>query len=134
VRIKRFYKEDPRRRASEQIEFGASWRLAGKTPSWRVFWVRDTGELVAYQTGMVPSPGTQTTVLGDIIIDVVFMSAVHQQELSILMVDPSQSSIRRALDGWQDHVDSPDGFAWLLDVTTPKPPLSQPNESGLPDA
>ena len=100
-----------------------------------MFWVRDTGELVAYHTGYVSgSPGSTNTLLGDILTEVVFTSAVRQQELSILMVDKSESALRRALDGWQDHADSEDGFAWLLDISTPKPPLSEPNDSGLPDA
>ena len=47
--IEAFYDEDPRRRASPEVDYGAQWTNGPKWPHWRVSYVQATGEVYAVQ-------------------------------------------------------------------------------------
>ena len=43
----RAWADDPRRKASKEVDFGVHWTLDGHWPTWRVSWIEETGELYA---------------------------------------------------------------------------------------
>ena len=128
MRIQQFYERDPRRRASDEVKFGDDWRLAGEKGSWSVFWLRDTGELAAYQTGWSSNSGSSMTILGDVVSEAVEIAAACRDEVAILLVDADEASLRATLSGWQEHVDLSDGFAWMLGVAAKMRP--EPSDPG----
>jgi hypothetical protein len=121
VRLADFYDQDSRRASSEEVAFGVDWRLANGKGAWSVWWVRDTGELVAYQTGRVASSGASTwSLLGDIVSSAVEAAEtrdVRREELTVLLIEPNEVALQARLDGWRERVDEADGFSWLLKAT-----------------
>jgi hypothetical protein len=93
-----FHHADPRRRSSDEVDLGATWRSAGSDDAWRVAWLRDTGELYVCLAGGYPGPSQQVEVLGVV---------PHERELDAL------------LDGWRGHRTHEDGLAWLRHRLTP---------------
>ena len=49
--LEHFESTEPARRSSPDIDYGFHWRLTGWTGSWRVSYVRDTGEVYALHGG-----------------------------------------------------------------------------------
>ncbi len=49
--IEAFYSDNSARRRSPAADYGVHWRLEGWPNSWRVSYVRDTGEIYAVQQG-----------------------------------------------------------------------------------
>ncbi len=89
-----FQRADPRRRTSDEVDLGATWRAAGSEDAWRLTWLRDTGELYLCLTGGFPGPSSQVRVL---------------------TVVRSEDALDRLLDGWRAHRTDEDGLAWLKD-------------------
>jgi hypothetical protein len=87
-----FHRADPRRRTSDEVDLGATWRAAGSEDAWRLAWLRDTGELYLCLAGGYPGPSGQVRVLA---------------------VLPSEAALDQLLDGWREHRTDEDGFAWL---------------------
>ena len=60
-----FYSDNSARRRSPEADYGVHWKLEGWPNSWRVSYVRDTGEIYAVHQGQI-----QTGILptGEIII------------------------------------------------------------------
>jgi hypothetical protein len=87
-----FHAEDPRRRVSAEVEFGATWREQGSNDAWRLSWLRDTGELYRCRTDGYDGSCTD-----------VFLLAVVAREVDVDAM----------LEGWQDYRTDPDGLAWL---------------------
>lgn len=87
-----FQTADPRRRTSDEVDLGATWRTAGSDDAWRLAWLRDTGELYLCQAGGYPGPS---------------------QHVRVLAVIPSEAELDAVLDGWRDHRTDEDGLAWL---------------------
>ncbi|MCW2668572.1 MAG: hypothetical protein JWO27_469 [Frankiales bacterium] len=87
-----FQTADPRRRTSDEVDLGATWRTAGSDDAWRLAWLRDTGELYLCQAGGYPGPS---------------------QHVRVLAVIPSEAALDAVLDGWRDHRTDEDGLAWL---------------------
>ncbi len=70
---------EPKRKASAEVDFGAWWTLHGgenEYPRWRVSWIIRTGELYAVQPG-----GGQHILLG---------------------VFASRQEVEQAMNGWAD--------------------------------
>ena len=93
-----FHAADPRRKASDEVDLGATWRSPGSEDAWRLAWLRDTGELYLCSAGGYPGPSTDVTVLA---------------------VLPSEADLDARLDGWRDHRTDDDGLGWLLGRLTP---------------
>jgi hypothetical protein len=93
-----FHTADPRRRTSDEVDLGATWRSAGSEDAWRLAWLRDTGELYLCQAGGYPGPSAYVRVLA---------SVATEAELDAL------------LDGWRDHRTDEDGLAWLRSRLSP---------------
>jgi hypothetical protein len=114
MRLAEFYEQDHRRAVSGEVKFGEGWRLPGENGSRSVFWVRDTGELVAYQPAFSPNSGLGMTLLEGIVSAAADAAIARHEDVAVLLVESSEPSLREALDGWERHAESPDGFAWLL--------------------
>jgi hypothetical protein len=96
-----FHTADPRRRSSDEVDLGATWRAAGSEGSedaWRLAWLRDTGELYLCQAGGYPGPS---------------------QHVRVLAVVPTEAELDALLDGWRDHRTDEDGLAWLRSRLSP---------------
>ena len=88
-----FWADDERRRRSDQLDLGATWRWAGSNDAWRLAWVRDTGEL--YLCRADGHDGSCTDV-------------------SVLAVLPDERDVDALLAGWRDSRTEPDGLSWVL--------------------
>lgn len=93
-----FHAADPRRRSSDEVDLGATWRSPGSDDAWRLAWLRDTGELYLCAAGGYPGPSADVTVLA---------------------VLPSEAELDARLEGWQEHRTDEDGLAWLLGRLSP---------------
>lgn len=93
-----FQTADPRRRTSDEVDLGATWRSAGSDDAWRLAWLRDTGELYLCQAGGYPGPS---------------------QHVRVLAVIPTEPELDALLDGWRDHRTDEDGLAWLRQRVIP---------------
>ena len=89
-----FHAEDPRRRLSVEIDFGATWRTDGSNDAWRLAWLRDTGELYACRADGYDGSCT----------DVVVLTVVADED-----------ALDSTLEGWRQARTEPDGLTWLLD-------------------
>jgi hypothetical protein len=116
-----FYEQDSRRAPSEEVAYGVDWRLSDGKGAWNVWWIRDTGELVAYQTGRVANGGASTwSLLGDFVSSAAEAAETRdarREELTVLLTEPDEMVLQARLEGWREHVGEPDGFSWLLDAT-----------------
>ena len=88
-----FIAEDPRRARSDQVDLGATWRVAGSNDAWRLSWLRDTGELY-----LCRADGYDGTC----------------SDVSVLAVLPREDDVDALLEGWREHRTEPDGLSWVL--------------------
>lgn len=87
-----FLQADPRRRTSDELDLGATWRLPGSGDAWRLAWLRDTGELFLSRAGDFPAPPT---------------------EIRVLAVVPDEHGLDALLAGWREHRTDEDSLGWL---------------------
>lgn len=92
-----FHAADPRRRTSEEVDLGATWRAPGSDDVWRLAWLQQTGELYLCQAGGYPGPSS---------------------DVRVLTVVPTESALDGLLEGWREHRTDEDGLAWLRDRLT----------------
>jgi hypothetical protein len=105
--MKDFY-DDERRATSDEVPFGASWRTQGEGP-WQVLWLRSTGELAAFDAGRrgaLPAGrlGVQALLGGG-----------GADEVVVLGVEPDETRLRDALEGWEEHMPEGNGLSWLAE-------------------
>ena len=94
-----FQSADPRRRTSDEVDLGATWRSAGSDDAWRLAWLRDTGELYLCSAGGYPGPSAHVRVVA---------------------VVPTETELDELLDGWREHRTDEDGLAWLQARLSPQ--------------
>ena len=87
-----FHTADPRRRTSDEVDLGATWRATGSDEVWRLAWLRETGELYLCQTAGFPGPA---------------------EHVRVLAVVESETDLDALLDGWREHRADEDGLGWL---------------------
>ena len=87
-----FHTADPRRRSSDEVDLGATWRSAASEDAWRLAWLCETGELYLCQAGGYPGPSSQVRVL---------------------TVLPTEAELDDLLDGWREHRTDEDSLDWL---------------------
>jgi|GEM_PF-1068390 len=87
-----FYKADPARFASRELDVGLWWREESDGPLHRAAWVRETGELYLVRLGPVAGGGGTVEVLA---------SVADADQLERLMV------------GWREHCGEPRSLTWL---------------------
>ncbi len=90
--IEQFYDQDPRRRASDEIEFGSEWYENGLR--FEVAWVVDTGEVYAMAEDSRRRVSTQSVTV------------------EVLAVIEGRDAINSVMTGWQDAMSQPDSLAW----------------------
>ena len=92
--IEQFYDADPRRRASDEIQFGREWT---EGPMYfEVAWIADTGELYA-----MAEPYERRGV------------STEQVTVEILAVLEGRAVIDTVMAGWQDAMPGDDSLAWV---------------------
>ena len=90
--LEEFLADDPRRRDSQEVDFGVRWRSGSfHWPVYRVSWIASTREVYAVAMN---GQGLSRTVI-------------------VLGSSPNREAILRALDGWTDQVGKPDGLLWV---------------------
>ena len=92
--IEEFYDQDPRRQASEEIEFGREWYE--NDLQFEVAWVADTGEVYA-----MAEPDSRRRV------------STQSVTVEVLAVIETRDAVTAALTGWQDAMSQPDSLAWV---------------------
>ena len=92
--IEEFYDQDPRRRASDEVQFGRQWYEDDMR--YEVAWVADTGEVYA-----MAEPYSRRGI------------TTESLTVEILGVVEGREAIDAALTGWQDAMSQPDGVAWV---------------------
>lgn len=107
--IEEFYDADPRRRASDEIEFGREWSDANGMRT-ELAWVVATGELYAMAE---PSEPVFMDPVGDTRVPELPTALVT---VEILGVIPDRASVDQLLAGWEDRMGTgPDSLQWVRD-------------------
>ena len=121
--VEEFYSENSARRRSPEADYGVHWKLEGWPNSFRVSYIRDTGEIYAVQQGPIRS-GTLPT--GEIII------ATGPEEGPVLLLGhfPWQPNgdlekagprnvyyrgLEKLLEGWPERSIQPNGLVWIIE-------------------
>ena len=121
--VEEFYSENSARRRSSEADYGVHWKLEGWPNSFRVSYIRDTGEIYAVQQGPIRS-GTLPT--GEIII------ATGPEEGPVLLLGhfPWQPNgdlekagprnvyyrgLEKLLEGWPERSIQPNGLVWIIE-------------------
>jgi hypothetical protein len=105
--IEEFYDADPRRRESDETEFGREWSNQGVRTE--LSWVALTGELYAMAE---PAGSVEMDPLGDTRVDELPTELVT---VEILGVIPELDEVERILAGWQDEMNKPNSIQWVRD-------------------
>jgi hypothetical protein len=93
--IEEFYDQDPRRRASDEIEFGREWSENDRR--FEVSWVADTGEVY-----VMAEPYSRRHEI-----------STESVTVEVLGVIDGRDAINSALAGWQEAMAEPDSLAWV---------------------
>lgn len=101
MNIEEFYEEDPRRRASAEIELGAQWKDSHDV-NYELNYVEDTGELY---TMTEPAAKENEDLLGDISFP---KDPTYVQRLGVRVVAKIESVdlLHKILDGWEQAMQS----------------------------
>jgi hypothetical protein len=92
--IEEFYDQDPRRRASDEIEFGREWSEDGRR--FEISWVADTGEVY-----VMAEPYSRREI------------STESVTVEVLGVVVGRDAINSALSGWQEAMANPNSLAWV---------------------
>lgn len=87
-----FYKADPRRIRSRELDVGLWWREDAGGPLHRAAWVSDTGELYLVRLGPGAEGGGTVEVLATV---------------------ESRDLLGRVLEGWRERCGQPRSLTWL---------------------
>jgi len=106
MNIEEFYDEDPKRRASEEIEYGTDWTDANGMRT-EVSWIADTGELYAMAEPVEPlgSDG-----IGDLYVQNMPTDAIT---VELLGAFPSREDLERKLAGWEAAMTGGNSLEWV---------------------
>ena len=106
--IEEFYDGDPRRRASDETEFGREWSDANGVRT-ELSWVVETGELYAMAE---PAEPVYMDPVGDTVVpslDVKFVT------VEVLAVVPERERIDQLLAGWEGAMNGANSLQWVRD-------------------
>ena len=104
--IEEFYDADPRRRESEETEFGREWSDANGMRT-ELSWVQDTGELYAMAE---PSEPVFMDPIGDTRVPDLPTELVT---VDILGVIPDRGRVDELLAGWEREMTKPNSLEWV---------------------
>ncbi len=106
--LEQFYDADPRRRHSEELEFGAEWRAGGARTE--VSWIEATGEIYAMRD---PLGQLNVEPLGAESVSRVPVEALTVEVLGIV---PGRDQAEAVMSGWESAMESgDDSVAWVRD-------------------
>jgi hypothetical protein len=108
VDLEDFYNADPRRRHSEELEFGTDWSEGGART--QVSWVEATGEVYAMRD---PLGGLWSDVIGD-----QGVSKVSDEQLTVevLGVVNGRDRVAAVMSGWEAAMSAGDDtVSWVRD-------------------
>jgi hypothetical protein len=106
--IEEFYDADPRRRESDETEFGREWSNAQGVRT-ELSWVALTGELYAMAE---PSEPVFMDPIGDTRVPDLPTELVT---VEILGVVAERADVERILTGWESEMGKPDSIQWVRD-------------------
>jgi hypothetical protein len=92
--IEEFYEQDPRRQASDEIEFGREW--SENDVRFEVAWIADTGEFYA-----MAEPYSRREI------------STASVTVEVLAVINGRVAIESVMTGWQDEMAKPNSLAWV---------------------
>lgn len=87
-----FYRADPRRIRSRELDVGLWWREDADGPLHRAAWVSDTGELYLVRLGPDAEGGGTVEVLATV---------------------ENRDRLERVLEGWRERCGQPRSLTWL---------------------
>lgn len=87
-----FYKADPRRVRSRELDVGLWWREGAEGPLHRAAWVSDTGELYLVRLGPSQEGGG---------------------EVEVLAIVAGRELLESGLDGWRERCGELNSLMWL---------------------
>jgi hypothetical protein len=104
--IEEFYDQDPKRRASEEVELGTDW-TDDKGNRAELSWIADTGELYLMAEPVEPigSDG-----LGDLYVQNLPTDTLT---VEILGTFPTREAVEAKLDGWEAAMAQANSVAWV---------------------
>ena len=115
--LETFYFGNPDRRRSAEADYGIHWRLDGWTGTWRVSYIRDTGEVYALFQGPTRTSRLPTG-------ETVLRSGAKQGPVLVLGTFPIDENadahdvyyrgLDQFLSGWADRYGEPNGLAWMI--------------------
>ncbi len=106
--IEQFYDADPRRRESEETEFGREWSDANGVRT-ELSWVADTGELYAMAE---PAEQVYMDPVGDTRVGELPTELVTVEVLGVVT---DRAELDRMLDGWEQAMGTPNSIRWVRD-------------------
>ena len=106
--IEEFYDADPRRRESEEIEFGRDWTDA-KGGRAELSWVADTGELYVMAE---PSEPVFMDPIGDTRVPDLPTELVTVEVLATIA---DRVRVDELLAGWEGEMATPNSLQWVRD-------------------
>src|SRR5436190_21890169 len=92
--IEDLYDQDPRRRASDEIEFGREWSENGVR--FEVSWIADTGEVY-----VMAEPYSRHEI------------STESVTVEVLGVIKGRDAISSALAGWREAMAKPNSLTWM---------------------
>ena len=104
--IEEFYDADPRRRESEETEFGREWSDANGLRT-ELSWVADTGELYAMAE---PAGAVEMDPVGDTRVDDL---PTELLTVEILATITDRAELDRILTGWEDAMNGTNSLEWV---------------------
>ena len=94
--IEEFYDQDPRRRGSDEIEFGREWSENGQR--FEVSWIADTCEVY-----VMAEPYSRREI------------STESVTVEVLAVIEGRDAIHSVLAGWREAMAKPNSLAWVRD-------------------
>jgi hypothetical protein len=104
--IEEFYDADPRRRESDEVEFGQDWSDADGVRC-EISWVVDTGELYAMRE---PDAPIDMDPVGDEFVEKLPTELVT---VDVLGVVQGREAVDAMLAGWQEAMRAPNSVQWV---------------------
>jgi hypothetical protein len=104
--IEEFYDQDPKRRASEEVEYGTDWTDANGNRV-ELSWIEDTGELYLMAEPVEPMGSDG---IGDLYVQNLPTEAVT---VEILGTFPSREALEAKLEGWEAAMAQKNSLEWV---------------------